>query len=164
MGRGKNSFYPIELPVFKAFLVSWYLNTIVQDACVCYVRCYGQYLFNTLQGPFKPASVGREEKSGLLFWLTAGQSPICSLPGYVLYGWVLLSFRQSYCTPRLLTLNVCPILATFFPGSATFVFIFSMSTDDLSRKCITLQDLLLYISSTAVAESGHYNTITCCNT
>lgn len=77
--------------------------------------------------------------------------------------WVLLSYKQSSCTPRLLTLKGSPVLATFFPGSATFVFMFSMAIDDLSLKCITPQDLLLYISSTAVAEPGQYNPMTCCN-
>lgn len=91
------------------------------------------------------------------------ESLICSHSWYVLCGWVLLSYRQSYCTPRLLTLNAPPILETFFPDSATFVFIFSMAIDDLSLKCITPQDLLLYISSTAVAESGQYNPMTCCD-
>lgn len=88
---------------------------------------------------------------------------MCNLSSYVSCGWVLLSYRQSYWTPRLLTLNVSPVLATFFPDSATFVFIFSMAIDDLSVKCITPQDLLFYISSTAVAESGQYNPMTCCN-
>lgn len=54
--------------------------------------------------------------------------------------------------PRQFPASVFPISLTFFPGSAQFVFTFSMAIDGWVVKCVILQDLLRRASSIAVRE------------
>ena len=63
-----------------------------------------------------------------------GDQPSTSSPRnlswYAVSLWDPGSYWGGPCTPRRFPASVFPISLTFFPGSAQFVFFFSMAIDD----------------------------------
>lgn len=125
--KGFSAFCP--LPIIRLIRVNK-LIILCSKKTLSYVLYCQRLMFSYATGVFS------HRRSEALGSLVTGCPPssVCSLSWYAASWWALNNSRGGHCTPRQFPASVFPISLTFFPGSAQFVFFFSMAIDDGSHK------------------------------